>query len=340
VFQTTLAHIATQLDAELIGDPACMISAIATLQTATPCAISFLANPQYQAQLTASQAGGVIVGPRHRELAMARGATLVVSDPYLGFAKLTQWWVTQTRAVCEPGIHPSAVIDPRATVASTAHIGPLVVVQAQAVIGDGVEIGAHSFIGQRATIGAYTRLAPRVTFHADCHIGTHGLLHSGVVIGSDGFGFAPTQGRYEKIEQLGGVRIGHHVEIGANTCVDRGALEDTIIDEGVKLDNLIQIAHNVHIGAHAAMAGCVGVAGSTIIGAGCTVGGAAMILGHLNLAPGVHVSAASVVSRSISQPGQYSGFFPIADNASWEKNAAIVRNLTTLRDRVRRLEKI
>jgi UDP-3-O-[3-hydroxymyristoyl] glucosamine N-acyltransferase len=188
-------------------------------------------------------------------------------------------------------------------------------------------------------IGAHTRLAPHVTLMHGTTIGERGLLHAGVVVGADGFGFAPHQGRWDKIEQLGGVRIGDDVEIGANTCIDRGALGDTVIGDGVKLDNLIQVGHNVHIGEHSAMAGCVGIAGSAKIGRGCTVGGGAIVLGHLELADGVHISAASVVMRSIHKPGQYSGVFPIDDNASWEKNAATLRQLHTLRDRLRGLEK-
>jgi UDP-3-O-[3-hydroxymyristoyl] glucosamine N-acyltransferase len=163
-------------------------------------------------------------------------------------------------------------------------------------------------------------------------------LHAGVVIGADGFGFAPIEGRWEKIEQLGAVRIGNHVDIGANSCVDRGALEDTVIGDGVKLDNLVQIGHNVQVGAHTAMAGCVGVAGSAVIGAHCTLGGGAIVLGHLTMADGVHISAASVVMRSISKSGSYSGVFPIDENASWEKNAATLKQLHGLRDRIRLLE--
>jgi UDP-3-O-[3-hydroxymyristoyl] glucosamine N-acyltransferase len=172
-----------------------------------------------------------------------------------------------------------------------------------------------------------------------CQLGARCIVNAGAVIGADGFGFAPDNGRWEKIEQLGSVRIGDDVEIGANTCVDRGALDDTVIEDGVKLDNLIQIGHNVHIGAHSALAGCVGVAGSTRIGAHCTVGGAGMILGHLQLADHVHISAATVVMRSISKPGHYSGVFPIDDNATWEKNAATLRHLHEMRARLRTLEK-
>ena len=212
-------------------------------------------------------------------------------------------------------------------------------IEAGASVGEGAQIGAHSVIGANASVGAGTRFAPRVTFGAGCSIGARGIVHSGAVIGADGFGFAPTDGRWEKIEQLGAVRIGDDVEIGANTCIDRGALDDTVIEDGVKLDNQIQIGHNVRIGAHTAMAGCVGVAGSAVIGKHCTVGGAGMVLGHLELADHVHISAGSMVTRSIHKPGVYTGVFPIDDNASWEKNAATLRQLHSLRDRLRALEK-
>jgi UDP-3-O-[3-hydroxymyristoyl] glucosamine N-acyltransferase len=204
-------------------------------------------------------------------------------------------------------------------------------------------IGAQAHVAADAAIGERTRIAPQAVIGAGCRIGARGIVHGGAVIGADGFGFAPLKtddgNRWEKIEQLGAVWIGDDVEIGANTCIDRGALEDTVIDHGVKLDNLIQVAHNVRIGAHTAMAGCVGIAGSTRIGRHCTAGGAAMILGHLEIADHVHISAASVVSRSILKPGTYSGFFPIDDNAAWEKNAATLRQLHALRERLRALEK-
>jgi UDP-3-O-[3-hydroxymyristoyl] glucosamine N-acyltransferase len=339
MFKASLGEIATHLQAELVGDAGLWVSGIASLDAASATSISFLSNPRYQSQLVSTQAACVIVGPAQKDLASSRGAAMVCADPYLGFAMLTQWWVQKTRVPTSPGIHCSAVVHASAKVAESASVAAFVVIEAGAVIGPNAVIGAHGFVGEGASVGAGTRFAARVTLHAGCHVGINCLVHSGAVIGADGFGFAPTQGRFEKIEQLGGVRIGNDVEIGANTCIDRGALQDTRIDDGVKLDNLIQIAHNVHIGAHAAMAGCVGVAGSTHIGAGCTVGGAGMILGHLNIAPGVHISAASVVSRSLSKPGQYTGFFPIDENKAWEKNAAIVRNLAALRSKVSQLEK-
>jgi UDP-3-O-[3-hydroxymyristoyl] glucosamine N-acyltransferase len=236
-------------------------------------------------------------------------------------------------------VHASAVVEATAEVDASASLAAYVVIGAGARIGAGAVIGAHTHIGERACVGAQTRLAAHVAFGHDCVIGARGIVHGGVIVGADGFGFAPTEGRWEKIEQLGAVRIGDDVEIGANTCIDRGALEDTVIEDGVKLDNLIQVGHNVHIGAHTAMAGCVGVAGSARIGAHCTVGGGAIILGHLELVDGVHVSAATVITRSIRKPGQYSGVFPFDDNAAWEKNAATLRQLHAMRERLRAMER-
>jgi UDP-3-O-[3-hydroxymyristoyl] glucosamine N-acyltransferase len=334
-----LGDIAGHLGGELIGDPALRITRIGPLDGATPSTISFLSNPRYQSKLAQSQAGCVIVATAMRDAAAARGAAIVLDDPYLGFARLTQWWAARTRTPQAPGVHPSAAVDASARLGVDVSIGPFAVVEAGAEIGDRAVIGAHGVVGTDAAIGADTRLAPRVVIGAGCRIGARGIVHGGVVIGADGFGFAPVQGRWEKIEQLGAVRIGDDVEIGANTCIDRGALDDTVIADGVKLDNLIQIGHNVRIGAHTAMAGCVGIAGSATIGAHCTVGGGAIVLGHLTLADHVHISAASVVMRSIQKPGQYSGVFPIDDNASWEKNAATLRQLHGLRERLRALEK-
>ncbi|MCW7540313.1 UDP-3-O-(3-hydroxymyristoyl)glucosamine N-acyltransferase [Aquabacterium sp. A7-Y] len=334
-----LGEIAAQLGGELIGPVELLVSRIGPLEGATPSTLSFLSHPKYQSQLATTAAGCVIVAPAMREAAVARGAAIVTADPYLYFAHLTQWWARRVRPAAEPGIHPSACVAPGAQIGEGVRIEAFVVVEEGAVIGDGAVIGSHSVVGQGARIGAGTRLAPRVSLLHGCSIGARGILHSGVVIGADGFGFAPHQGEWVKIEQLGVVRIGDDVEIGANSCIDRGALDDTVIEDGVKLDNLVQIAHNVHIGAHTAMAGCVGVAGSARIGAHCTVGGGAGILGHLTLADHVHISSMSLVTRSILQPGLYSGVFPIDDNKSWEKNAATLRQLHGLRERLRTLEK-
>jgi UDP-3-O-[3-hydroxymyristoyl] glucosamine N-acyltransferase len=213
-----------------------------------------------------------------------------------------------------------------------------VVVEGQAVVESGCRLDAHVVVEQGAVIGAGTHLRPRVTIGHHCVVGRRCLFHSGVVIGADGFGFAPHQGQWVKIEQLGAVRIGDDVELGANTCIDRGALDDTRIGNGVKLDNLVQIGHNVRIGDHSALAGCAGVAGSAVIGAHCTVGGGAVVLGHLALADHVHISAASVVMRSLRKPGQYTGVFPLDDNTAWEKNAVTLKQLHALRDRIKQLE--
>jgi UDP-3-O-[3-hydroxymyristoyl] glucosamine N-acyltransferase len=319
--RVTIADIVARLGGDCVGDGGLVIERLATLEAATPNSIGFLANPRYRAQLSTTRAGCVIVAPGLRDEAAARGAAIVTPDPYLYYARLSQWWVEWVRPAAPRGIHPSAVVDAAATVDATASIGPL------------------AWIGPGASVGAQTRIGARVVIADGCHLGARCIVHPGAVIGADGFGFAPHEGRWEKIEQLGAVRIGNDVEIGANTCIDRGALDDTVIEDGVKLDNLVQIGHNVRIGAHAAMAGCVGIAGSARIGAYCTLGGGAIVLGHLELADHVHISAATVVTRSIHKPGLYSGVFPFDDNAAWEKNAATLRQLHALRDRLRALEK-
>jgi UDP-3-O-[3-hydroxymyristoyl] glucosamine N-acyltransferase len=334
-----LADVVAALGGELSGDPQLVIDRLGSLESATPATLSFLSQARHQAQLATTRAGCVIVDPSMRAAAVARGAVIVTPNPHLYFARLTQWWVRWTRPAVAQGIHPSAVVDPAAELGPGVSVGALAVIEAAAVIGEGAVIGAQCFVGRGARIGTSTRLAPHVTVGFDCVLGARCIVHSGVVIGADGFGFAPTEGRWVKIEQLGAVRIGDDVEIGANTCVDRGALDDTVIGDGVKLDNLIQIAHNVRIGAHTVMAGCVGVAGSAVIGAHCMIGGSAGIVGHIEIADNVTISAATVVTRSITKPGLYSGVFPFDDNASWEKNAATLRQLHALRERLRALEK-
>ncbi len=339
VTRFALGELAAQLGAELIGDPGRVVTRIGALDSATPETISFVSNPRYLPQLAESKAGCVIVSPAHREAAEARGAALIAADPYLCFARLTQLWAARTRGAVSASVHPSAVVHPDARLGRDVSIGALAVIEQAAVIGEGAVIGAQCFIGAGASVGAHTRLSPQVVLGERCHIGARGIVHSGVVIGADGFGFAPNAGRWEKIEQLGGVRIGDDVEIGANTCIDRGALGDTVIEDGVKLDNLVQIAHNVHVGRHTAMAGTAAVSGSSRIGAHCTLAGGAGVAGHLTLGDHVHIGARSVVTHSILKPGLYTGLFPIDDNASWEKNAATLRQLHRLRDRIRALEK-
>lgn len=318
-----LGWLVDKLGGTLHGSPDLQITGLSPLASAAQGDLSFLSHPQYIAQLSSSAAACVIVSPAHETPAKQRGACILTPNPYAYWARTTQLWKAQGMAAQlhkGPLIHPSAVVHPSAQVHESVQIGPLCVVE------------------EGAVIGAATCLKSRVTVSAHCHIGQNCILHSGVVIGADGFGFAPEDQRWIKIEQLGAVRIGNDVEIGANTCIDRGAIADTVIEDGVKLDNLIQIGHNVHVGAHTAMAGCVGVAGSTRIGAHCTIGGGAVVLGHLTLVDGVHVSAASVVTHSLLKPGQYTGVFPIDDNKSWHKNAASLKQLNALRERLKLLE--
>lgn len=296
------------------------ISRIAPLDSASHGDLSFLSNPRYRQQLAASQAACVIVAPAMRDEAAQRGACIVTADPYAYFARATQWWKAHQQGQKPSGVHPSAVVDASATVHASAYIGPQCVVDAGAVI------------------GADTVLKSRVTVGQGCVVGERCIVHPGVVIGADGFGFAPSAGRWEKIEQLGAVRIGNDVEIGANTCIDRGALDDTIIEDGVKIDNLVQIAHNVHIGAHTVIAGNTGIAGSARIGRHCQIGGAANILGHLTIADGTVISPTSMVTRSLLKAGFYTGIFPLQENEQWEKNAATFRQLYALRERVKKLE--
>jgi UDP-3-O-[3-hydroxymyristoyl] glucosamine N-acyltransferase len=334
-----LAEVVAALGGELCGDDQLPIARLAPLESADGQSLCFVANPRYAGALAASPAACVIVAPALREAALARGAAIVTPDPYLYFARLTQWWAQRQRRPAVAGVHPSAVVEPGARIHASASIGALAYVGAGAEVGAHAVLGSHVHVGEDACIGPGSRLAARVTLGQACRIGARAIVHSGVVIGADGFGFAPHEGQWVKIEQLGAVRIGEDVEIGANSCIDRGALDDTVLGDGVKLDNLIQVGHNVTIGAHCAMAGCVGIAGSARIGRHCTAGGGAIILGHLELVDHVHITAATVVTRSILKPGQYSGLFPFDDNASWEKNAATLRQLHTLRERIRALEK-
>ena len=325
-----LGQIVQALGGQLHGDADALIEGLASLKMASATDLSFVSNPKYEQQLAQSKAACVIVGPRLEQQAMVRGACIVVDDPYLYFALLTQLWKRMHSSKNGVGIHPSAVVDPTALIDPSASIGPLCVVE------------------RNAQIGANTVLNARVTIGENCVIGDDCILHSGVVIGADGFGFAPKQSKDEKnhtkltwvkIEQLGAVKVGNHVEIGANTCIDRGALQDTIIEEGVKLDNLIQIGHNAKIGQHTVIAASTAVAGSAEIGAFCMIGGSVSIAGHLTIADHVEISGASVVTHSVHKPGVYTGLFPLDDNAAWGKNAATLKQLFGLRERVRLLEK-
>lgn len=338
---TRLGDLVERLGGRLIGDADKQVVGIAPLSDADASHITFLSNPKLRGQAAQTRAAALILSAADDEIVGPdySGARIVTTNPYAYFAKAAQYFALLNAHVAPSGIHETAWVDPTASVSGSASIGPHVTIEAGAHVGDGCVVEAGCFIGRDAQVGAGTHFHPHVTFLAGCSIGARGIVHSGAVIGADGFGFANESGVWVKIPQTGAVRIGDDVEIGANTTIDRGALADTVIDDGVKLDNQIQIGHNCHIGAHTAMAGCVGVAGSAVIGKHCTFGGAAMVLGHLTIADNVHISSGSMVSRSIREPGQYTGFYPLAKNAEWEKSAVIVRNLSSMREKIRELEK-
>ncbi|RJG00869.1 UDP-3-O-(3-hydroxymyristoyl)glucosamine N-acyltransferase [Noviherbaspirillum sedimenti] len=339
---TRLKNLVERLGGQLIGDETIEVIGIAPLHDATASQLTFLANSKLRAQAARTRAAALTLSPAEHEALGAEyhGARIVTDNPYAWFARAAQYFASLVAIPANPGVHPSAVVDPAAQLAADASIGPLVVIEAGAKIAAGAVIGAGCFIGRDVKIGAGTHLHSRVSFYAGCEIGARGIVHAGAVIGADGFGFAGDKGTWVKIPQTGRVVIGDDVEIGANTTIDRGAMTDTIIEDGVKLDNQIQIGHNCHIGAHTLMSGCTGVAGSAKIGKHCTFGGAAMILGHLTIADHVTISSGSLVPRSITEPGFYTGIYPLAKNAEWEKSAAIVRNLPAMREKIRELEKI
>ena len=331
----SLRDIADELGATVHGDESCRIDHVATLADAGPGSISFLANRRYRPQLLSTRASAVILEPEF--LSSCPVAALVVSNPYLGYARVAA--LLAPTLPIRGGIHPTAFVSETATVDASACIGP------QAVVEDDTTVGARSFIGpgciidRGASIGADCLLRANVSICHDVRIGDRVLLHPGVVIGADGFGIANDGGVWVKVPQLGAVVIGNDVEIGANTTVDRGALADTVIEEGVKLDNLIQVGHNVRIGAHTAIAAGVAIGGSATIGKRCTIGGAASVAGHLEIADDVHLTATSAVPNTISEPGLYSSGMPIQDNRSWRRNVVRMRQLDDMAKRLKKLEK-
>lgn len=331
----SLREIVERFGGEIAGDPQVRVRRVATLENATSDAISFLANERYLSQLGSTRAGAVIVGEA------ARYATtlprIVCANPYAYFARVSALF-NPPRAV-RPGVHPSAFVAATASVAGDAEIGPCAVIGERAVIGAGCVIGPGCSIGEKVTIGSDTRLHANVTIYHGCVIGSRVILHSGVVIGADGFGFAMDGERWLKVPQVGRVVIEDDVEIGANTTVDRGALDDTVIEEGAKLDNLIQIAHNVRIGAHTVIAACAGIAGSARIGRYCRIGGASCIVGHVTIADRVEISPLTLVTKPIERPGLYTGIYAAEPHQSWRRNAAQLRHLAELADRIRELER-
>ncbi len=329
-----------RLQANLLGDGARRVNSVAPLASASAANLTFLADPRYRRDAPASHAGAIVLGPRDADAlrnTRSPDTTFVVVDaPYAWFAMAASLLHPPEASI--PGADPSAMVSRAAVVDATASLGAGAYIGDGAKIGPGVVIGPGAHVGARATVGADTRLFPRAVVLDDCVIGSRCAVHSGAVIGADGFGFAPLDGRWVKIPQLGRVIIGDDVEIGANTTIDRGSMGDTVVESGVKLDNQIQIGHNCFVGANTVIAGCVGIAGSARIGRNCMIGGAAGIAGHLSIADGCVIGPATVVSGSIDAPGHYTGFFPIMKNRDWERTAAIIRHLDELRRRIRELE--
>lgn len=330
-----LADIVARFGGHVVGDADTQVSQIGTLEKAVAGQIAFLANAKYRNQLETSQASAVILSESDADATQL--PRIVAANPYAYFAKLSAF-LNPLREFA-PGIHPSAVIANNAHISPQAHIGPLVSVGEGASIGAGTVVMAGCSIGEGASLGENTRLYPRVVVYHNCIVGNHVIVHSGAVIGADGFGIAMEEGRWLKIPQIGRVVIGDHVEIGANTTIDRGALDDTVIEEGVKLDNQIQVGHNVRIGAHTAVAGCVGIAGSATIGKYCRIGGSAGILGHLQIADHVEIASFTLIGKSIPEAGSYAGIFPFSKNDEWRNNAVHLRHLGELVKRVKVLEK-
>lgn len=326
----TAAELAERFALQLHGDGSTRVSGVATLAQAGPAQLAFLANPRYRPQLAGSAAGVVVL--RADDVPSAPGTALVAKDPYVAFARISALF--ERLPAHAPGIHPSAVVDPSATVSADAHVGPFVSIGARTSIGPGCVIGPGCSIGEDCSLDAGCELQARVTLVARVRLGKRVRILPGAVLGAAGFGLAMDAGAWVNVPQLGGVVVGDDCEIGANSCIDRGALDDTVLEEDVRIDNLVQIGHNVRIGAHTAMAGCSAAAGSAKIGRYCLIGGGAGVLGHLEVADKVLVTAMSLVTHSIREPGEYSSGTPLTDNRTWRKNAARFKQLDALARRV------
>jgi UDP-3-O-[3-hydroxymyristoyl] glucosamine N-acyltransferase len=331
----TLGQLAAEFGCELDGDPAILVARVGTLANAAPDAVTFLANSHYRAQLANTRAAAVILAPRDRDACPV--ASLVHPEPYLTYARIAASLHPPTAAA--PGVHSSAVVAASARVSPTAQIDAHAVVGSDCTIDDDAVIGAGTVLGEHVYVGKGTRLGPRVTLLDRVRIGARCIVHPGAVIGADGFGFAPDRGTWHKIPQVGSVAIGDDVEIGANTTIDRGAIEDTVIEDGVKLDNLVQIAHNARIGAHTIMAAMSGVAGSTKVGRRCMIGGGVVMINSLEICDDVVFTFRSIVTRSVDEPGTYSGHLPAEEAGLWRKNAARFRKLDALAERLIKAER-
>jgi UDP-3-O-[3-hydroxymyristoyl] glucosamine N-acyltransferase len=333
--QYSVAELAQRFALEFKGDGARVIDGVGTLSGAGPSQLSFLSNSKYAAQLAATRAGVVVLNSDAVDTCPT--SALIARDPYVAYAHIAALFERLPAAA--QGVHPSAVVAPGAHVSATASIGACCVIEDGAIVEDGAVLGPHCIIGPDCTVGAQSRLVARVTLVTRVTLGKRVLVHPGAVIGSDGFGLAFDRDHWVKLPQLGGVRIGDDCEIGANTTIDRGALDDTVLEEDVRLDNQIQVAHNVYIGAHTAMAGCAAVAGSAKIGRYCMIGGNAGVLGHLEVADRVTITAKSLVTHSIREAGEYSSGVPLQENRQWRRNAARFKHLDEYVRRLSALEK-
>ncbi|MDH5823401.1 UDP-3-O-(3-hydroxymyristoyl)glucosamine N-acyltransferase [Luteimonas sp. RD2P54] len=331
----TAAELAQRLGLELRGDPAIALHGVGSLAAAGPGELAFLSSARYRGELAATRAGAVLL--RGEDAAGYPGTALVAGDPYAAYARAAALF--HPRRVAAPGIHPSAVVHADAEVDPAAEVGPLTSIGARSRVAAGAIVGPGCVIGEDCAVGRDCELVARVTLVARVLLGARVRIHPGAVLGADGFGLAMDAGRWINVPQLGGVRVGDDCEIGANTTIDRGAIEDTVLEEDVRLDNLIQIAHNVHVGAHTAMAGCVGIAGSARIGRYCMLAGAAGVAGHLEICDHVVVTAMSMVSQSIREPGEYSSGISVMRSRDWRRSAARLRQLDGLARRVIALER-
>ncbi len=332
--QASLKELAELVNAGFQGDPETRVSGIATLEQAQPGDLSFFSNRKYHKFLSATQASIVILKPE--DLEQCPTNAIVTDDPYLSYAKIAAWLTADPEQ--SSVVHDTAIIGKETHLGNNISLAAHVVIGEHCTIGDNVILDAGCVIADGVSIGANTHCYPNVSIYNQVSMGKNVLVHSGVVIGSDGFGIANDQGQWIKVPQLGSVQIGDHVEIGSNTSIDRGAIEDTVIENGVKLDNLIQIAHNVHIGENTAIAACVGIAGSTTIGKNCAIGGGAGILGHLSITDHVHITATSLVTKSINKPGVYSSGTPLQENALWHKNFVRFKQLDSMARRLMDLQ--
>jgi len=331
----SLGELATSQGCELIGDPDATVSGVASLQNASPESLSFLSNSSYLSQLPATKAAAVILRPENADACPV--AAFISDNPYATFARMAA--LVCPEPLLAPGVHATAVVADSATIAASAHVAANAVIGERTIIGEHTVVGPGSVIGPDCSIGENCRFIANVTVVQDVRIGARGIFHPGAVIGADGFGNVPTSSGWVKVPQVGGVQIGDDVEIGANTTIDRGSIADTVIEDGVRIDNLCMIAHNVHIGEHTAMAAMSAIAGSTVIGKRCMFAGKSGAVGHITICDDVIVGGQSYISKDVTEPGAYAASFPAETARSWAKQVARFRRLGVLIERVKKLEK-